>query len=249
MQNDTDGGRTLRSSRVGGRATVPGRVAAAGVEIGGNLLGTAAIWYLFAEAVAAVGFPGYSYAHNWISDLGIPERGEFQGRLIDSRLADVMNAGFIGHGLLLILGFVVLSWSAPRLRAKPALLGLALVHGFGIALVGLVHGSQANATAGLIGFHFAGAFMAIVGGNLLLIVAGARALRTTLGARAGTALVVLGLLGIASVVMLVISQATGAVLLVDYGVWERGSVYTVMVGELVIAATLLRRRPAPATSD
>ncbi len=38
--------------------------------------------------------PGYSYARNDISDLGVPERGVLQGRVLDSPLHAVMNAGF-----------------------------------------------------------------------------------------------------------------------------------------------------------
>src|ERR1700759_4861673 len=53
----------------------------------------AAVWiaaglgYLILEAIAAVAFRHhYSYAHNFISDLGVTSRGMFQGRMIDSPL-------------------------------------------------------------------------------------------------------------------------------------------------------------------
>ncbi len=52
------------------------------------------LWCLATEAITASAFPGYSYARNDISDLGVPERGVLQGRVLDSPLHAVMNAGF-----------------------------------------------------------------------------------------------------------------------------------------------------------
>lgn len=44
----------------------------------------AGVVYVVSEAVAAAAFPGYSYATNYISDLGIPQVETSGGRAIDS---------------------------------------------------------------------------------------------------------------------------------------------------------------------
>ncbi|MDQ0710284.1 putative membrane protein [Arthrobacter woluwensis] len=133
----------------------------------------AACWYLFCETIAALGFPGYDYARNYISDLGVPAGGVFEGRAMESRLAEVMNAGFIGEGLLITLAVVaLLAADAGRRRRRGALFALLLVHSAGIAVVGLVHGSPENAANGLMLFHGLGAVAAIGAGNAAALVAG-----------------------------------------------------------------------------
>ena len=120
----------------------------------------AAISYLASEAAAAWAYsPRYSYAHNYISDLGVPVCGTiFDGRPVCSPLHLVMNADFVLQGAL----FVVAALAAMRLvstRARYALLACALANGIGIALVGLFPETDAS------GVHALGALLAIVFGN------------------------------------------------------------------------------------
>ena len=106
------------------------------VRAAGVLFLLAPCWYLFCETIAALGFPGYDYARNYISDLGVPAGGVFEGRAMESRLAEVMNAGFIGEGLLITLAVVaLLAADAGRRRRRGALFVLLLVHSAGIAVV------------------------------------------------------------------------------------------------------------------
>ena len=67
--------------------------------------------YLAAEAIAAAAWksPTYSYADNWISDLGSATAGVFQGRELNSPLHVVMNTGFIVQGLLFGIATLLLS--------------------------------------------------------------------------------------------------------------------------------------------
>lgn len=219
-----------------------------GVGIAATLMGVGALWYLVTEAVSAIGFPGYSYSHNYISDLGVPVPGVFRGRAIDSRLANVMNAGFLGQALMIALAGVVLWWSLPQGRQRSGVLALALVHSFGISLVGLVHGGPANADAGLAAFHVGGALMAIVGGNALVFLAGTRALRPLLTPWFGRVSAVLSVFGIASLVTLAVTSSSGTILLFDYGVWERASVYTITAWQLLFAVlTMSKLRPTANT--
>lgn len=195
----------------------------------------APLWYLIAEAIAASGFPGYSYASNYISDLGVPERGVLQGRDLDSPLHAVMNAGFIGEGVLFLLGVVLL---VPYLRwrfSTIAMVVLGATHCVGIVLVGLVPGSEQNVMNGFIVWHGLGAVLAIASGNIVAIVAG-RALGAS--RRVNLAGIALGTLGLVSGVLLSLH------FVLPDGVWERASIYTFLAWQMVMACVLLRSKRA-----
>ena len=202
----------------------------------------AALWYLLCEAIAAVGFPGYSYATNYISDLGVPGTGTLEGRVLDSRLSEVMNAGFLGEGLLVALAGVLLYAALPPRRGRSLFLALVLAHAVGISFVGLVPGSPANLDNGLMTLHVLGAFAAIGAGNLAAIAAGSFALRDVLPRRIGLTGILLGVLGFFSAFLLT------AHLVFPDGVTERGAVYTVIAWHVVLGVTLLRRS-RPVTGD
>jgi hypothetical membrane protein len=193
----------------------------------------AAVVYVGTEAIAASAFPGYSYSANYISDLGVPEVAEFQGRAIDSPLAAVMNTGFVLQGVLYLLGAVV---ATRALRAGPrrAFLVLAAVHAVGITVVGLIHGSASSAASGIGWMHVVGAGMAIIAGNVASIVAGLGSGRIGAARAFRVASVALGVVGLVALGAL---QALGGSDL--DGVWERGSVYTVTAWELLAGVTVL----------
>jgi hypothetical membrane protein len=205
----------------------------------GSLWILAALVYLAAEAVTAAAFPGYSYADNYISDLGIPEVGDYEGRPIDSPLHAVMNAAFVIQGLL-YLAAAVLAVLAYRARSRWLFVGLAAAYALGVALVGLVHGSPANAENGSAVFHVVGAGLAIIGGNLAAIVAGAGVRRHAPSAYP-TISIALGAVGLLGLVMLRIDASTTGIDLLPDGTWERIAVYTVTVWQLLTGVLLLRR--------
>lgn len=215
---------------------------------------SAASVYLLAEAVTASAFPGYSYASNYISDLGIPDVGSYQGRAIDSPLHPVMNTAFVASGVL----FLAAAASAARAGALPsrrALLVLSVIYAVGISLVGLVHGSQASADDGTGVLHVFGAALAIVGGNVLAIVVGAASRRAAQRVRAGRlrrrggalasvypALSVgLGVLGLVGLLGLEIDSGSTSIDLLPEGIWERIAVYTVTAWQLLTGILLLSR--------
>lgn len=228
--------------------------------LAGALWIAAAVVYLLAEAVTASAFPGYSYASNYISDLGIPEVGSYQGRAIDSPLHPVMNTAFVASGAL----FLAAAASAARagvLHPRRPLLGLAVVYAVGISLVGLVHGSQASADDGTGVLHVIGAALAIVGGNVLAIVAGVasrRAARRGIGrpsARPGRLASVypllsigLGVLGLVGLLGLELDSGSPSVDLLPEGIWERIAVYTVTAWQL-LTGILLLTRPRVSSAD
>lgn len=194
----------------------------------------APLWYLLCEAVTAAAFDGYSYAYFYISDLGVAEHGDFEGRMLASQIPEVMNAGFIGSGLLFLLGLCVLWPSLEGGASRWYFLGAGVLHTVGITFVGLVPGSPANATSGLMTIHVAGAISAIVGGNLAAILSHF-ALRTYLPSAAQRLIgPVLGGLGLLSALLLVLHA------LVPDGVSERGAVYTFFAWQFLMAIALLR---------
>ncbi len=106
-----------------------------------------ALTYLTLEAVAAAAFrPHYSYAHNFISDLGVPG--------LRSPLAWLMNMGFCVNGLLFLIGAVAVS------KAR-RFLALAAANAVGNVLIALFHSGSAA--------HALGAVLAIVGGNAAIL--------------------------------------------------------------------------------
>jgi hypothetical membrane protein len=201
-------------------------------------IAAAAVW-LIGEAVAASAFPGYDYATNYISDLGIPDVGPYQGRSIDSPLHLVMTVTFVAQGMLFALGAAMVA----RLfaGARRTFVGLAIVHALGLVLVAAIPSSPANQESGIIVFHVVGAAMAIVGGNLALIVAGASTARAGFPRVVRVVGVALGAIGLFSLGMLMVNSGTGTEVIFADGVWERGAVYTVTAWELLVGVLLVRR--------
>ncbi|OYC97897.1 DUF998 domain-containing protein [Microbacterium sp. Yaish 1] len=194
------------------------------------------LWYLLCEAIAATAFPGYSYATNYISDLGVPDKGILDGRVLNSPLHAVMNAGFIGEGILFLLGLVLLLPRLHRTASVTLLIIFGALHTVGIVLVGVVPGAEAYVHNGLIVWHVVGAFLAIASGNLVAIIAGRSLRMSRVIRRTGS---ILGALGFASAALLMVH------FLLPDGIWERASVYTFLAWQLVTATVLLRGSAVP----
>ena len=159
------------------------RLTAAGVWIGCGL------GYLTAEAAAAAAIPGYSYAVQYISDLGIPGH---------SPLAGWMNVAFVTQGAGFILAAALMFTTVRRTAGTTACLVLGVLYGIGSAVVGLVHGGGDGAAHVT---HIAGATAAIVAGNLGLIGVGAVLLKRR--RILGVASAALGAAGLMSAVLLI----------------------------------------------
>jgi len=178
-------------------------------------LGAALAWivgpltYLTLEAVAAVYFPHYSYAHNHISDLGAPA----------SPQAPLMNAAFCVQGMLFLVGAALLD------RAR-SFLTLAVANAAGNVLIAIFHSGVAA--------HAVGAVLAIVGGNAAILarsrVGGPLYRRVSVG---------LGMLGLLSFAVFIVALQTAVG---PRGVWERGSVYTILLWQWFTAGGVLRNR-------
>src|SRR4051812_99989 len=188
--------RPVTTEKNGFMVNVPRRTIA-GVFLLGSVV------YLAAEAIAAAAWksPTYSYAENWISDLGSATSGVFQGRELNSPLHVVMNAGFIIQGLLVGFAIVLLSRTIiGRMRLFTAVMGVVIAVGY--ILVGTFHGSLQAQQNGTLPLHFTGAGLAIFGGNALALALGLH-WRKSAGTRTlGLLSIVVGAFGLLAAVVL-----------------------------------------------
>jgi hypothetical membrane protein len=211
----------------------------AATAVGAVLWIVAAVGYLILEAIAAAGFePGYSYARDYISDLGVTPGGLVHGRMIDSPRAGLMHTAFYLQGILFFLGALLIV-GVPDSRRARVFLGLLAANAVGNVVVGTVHSGKV---------HVAGAALAIVGGNTA-IVTGSAVLGTVSGHhwyRSISTLV--AALGLLCLIMLMVNSATTKANLLPDGAWERGSVYSITMWQLLTAACLLTIRRPPATA-
>ena len=188
----------------------------------------AGLVYLTLEAVAAAAFrPHYSYARNFISDLGIPSN--------DSPLAWLMNTAFCVQGSLFFIG-AILTVRAVEARKAGLFVTLAAANAVGNLLIAAFHSGPASHANGTAWVHAIGAVSAIVGGNAA-ILAGSR----VVSGRHRRVSVGLGVFGLLSFVLFVIELKASSVL--PLGVWERCSVYSITAWQLLTAIWLLTRRP------
>ena len=197
--------------------------------------------YLAAEAVAASAWstPAYSYADNWISDLGSATAGTFQGRELNSPLNVVMNSGFIVQGLLFGLAVVLLSRTLSGRSRRFAVI-MATVATLGYILVGTFHGSLQAQQDGTLPLHFAGATLAILGANVLSLVLGIHWRKAPDTHGLGIASIIVGSIGLLAVTALFLTFGTG----LPSGAIERASVYTIVAWQVIVAIALLRSRRA-----
>ena len=181
---------------------------------------SAGLAYLTLEDIAAAAFqPHYSYARNFISDLGVP--GDH------SPLAWLINLGFCVQGTLFLVSAAL---TAPR-EAR-LFLSLVTANAIGNVLIAIFH-SGPSPTAWV---HAIGAVLAIVCGNAA-ILAGSR----IVSGWHRKVSVALGAFGLLSFVLFVIELNASSAL--PLGVWERCSVYSITAWQLLTAAWLLNRRP------
>ena len=129
-------------------------------KVAGIALILGSLYYILAEAISATYFNASlfnTYIFHTISELGIPNA--------NSPLFWLMNSAFILVGLSLIFGdFYKLKDYI--IKNKAIFYILTFITGLGVIIVGLIHGGNPLTS----GYHTLGAVMAILGGNVLLIL-------------------------------------------------------------------------------
>ncbi|WP_185976052.1 DUF998 domain-containing protein [Mycolicibacterium sp. 018/SC-01/001] len=176
----------------------------------------AGISYLVVEALAASRVAAYSYADDYVSDLG----------RATSPLAWWMNAGFRVQGMAFVVTGAMLVATVRPARGALTFTVFACLYGAGSVTVGLVPSGGPGHL-----LHVGGATAAILGGNLALITAGRIGLPDR--SRAARALGYgLGLLGLTAAGALI---GTG----LPSGACERTAIYSIIAWQLLAGARLL----------
>jgi len=213
------------------------------LPLGAAVLVLNAVQWVVSEAVSAGAWtsPPYSYATNYISDLGVPDCGtKYQGRTICSPDHVLMNTSFIVQGILFAIGAILLAAALLTGRVRRVVIALAGAHAVGFLLVGLFHGSPDGPGYSL-ALHVAGASIAILCANTIVIMAGSlKSLQLPRAYRVFS--VAVGALGLLSEAGVGVSTSTA-------GIFERGGVYSWLLWSAVTGVSLLvreARRPAGA---
>ena len=129
-------------------------------RIAGIVFILGSLYYIIAEAISAFAFNDSlinTYLFHTISELGIPN--------VNSPLFFLMNSAFIIIGLSLLFGNFY-RFKDFIIKNKTVFYILTPVTSIGVMIVALIHAGN-PITAG---YHSLGAVMAILGGNVLLVI-------------------------------------------------------------------------------
>lgn len=129
-------------------------------KVAGIVFIIGSLYYLIGEAISAAFFNASlinTYLFHTISELGIPN--------INSPLFWVMDSAFILIGLTLIFGNFF-KFKDFIIKHRMIFFILTLITSFGVIVVGVIHGGNPLTS----GYHTLGAIMAILGGNILIVL-------------------------------------------------------------------------------
>ena len=191
-------------------------------KIAGIVFILGSLYYLLAEAISAFSFNDLltnTYLFHTISELGIPN--------INSPLAFLMNSAFVIIGLTFILGnfyklkdFII--------KNKVIFYILTIVSAIGVIIVAMIHAGNPVTD----GYHSLGAIMAILGGNILLIIISRSMDKFETYQKITLALGIIGL--IAFWIMFFNMES------LYMPIFERLSVYTLIIWSFISGVYLLR---------
>ena len=129
-------------------------------KIAGIIFIAGSLYYFIAEAISAIFFNDSlinTCTIHTISELGIPN--------FNSPIFWLMNSAFIIIGLTLLFGNFY-KFKDFIIKNKLVFYILTLITSFGVVIVALIHGGNPLTS----GYHTLGAVMAILGGNILLVL-------------------------------------------------------------------------------
>ena len=129
-------------------------------KVAGIVFIVGSLYYIIAEAICATYFNASlinTYCFHTISELGIPNQ--------NSPLSWLMNSAFIFIGLTLLFGNFY-KFKDYIVKNKIIFSILTLITSIGVIIVGCIHGGNPLTMS----YHALGAIMAILGGNVLLIL-------------------------------------------------------------------------------
>ncbi len=191
-------------------------------KIAGIIFILGSLYYMIAEAITAFAFNDTlvnTYLFHTISELGIPN--------INSPLSFLMNSAFIIIGLTFIFcnfykfkDFII--------KNKVVFYILTLIAAIGVIIVALIHAGNPVTD----GYHSLGAIMAILGGNILLIIISRSMDKFEIYQK-----ITLALGGIGLIAFWIMFFNMGNLYM---PVFERLSVYTLIIWSLISGVYLLK---------
>ena len=182
------------------------------------------IYYIFAEIICVLFFKDSllnTYLLHTISELGIPS--------INSPFFQLMNSAFILIGLTLLIGNFS-KFKEYIIKNKVLYYLLTIVTSMGVIIVGLIHGGNPLTS----GYHTLGAVMAILGGNILLIII-SRSMNKNYQYQITTLL--LGIIGLIAFWIMFFNMTN-----IYMPVLERLSVYTLILWNFITGILLFREK-------
>ena len=191
-------------------------------KVAGIVFIVGSLYYVLAEAVSATFFNASifnTYIFHTISELGIPNA--------NSPLFWLMNSAFIIIGLTLLFGNFY-RFKDFIINHKLICYILTVITSLGVIIVALIHGGNPLTS----GYHTLGAVMAILGGNVLLVLI-SRSMEYIGNYQKAT--LALGIIGL--IVFWVTFFNMGNIYM---PVFERLSVYTLIVWSFLTGFYLLR---------
>ena len=184
-------------------------------KVAGIVFLIGSLYYLIAEAISATFFNASffnTYVFHTISELGIPNA--------NSPLFWLMNSAFILIGLTLIFGNFY-KFKDFIIKNKTIFYIFTLITSIGVIIVALIHGGNPLTS----GYHTLGAVMAILGGNILLVLISRSMAEFGIYQKITLILGVIGL-----IVFWIIFFNMGSIYM---PVFERLSVYTLIIWSFV----------------
>ena len=191
-------------------------------KVAGIVFLIGSLYYLIAEAISATFFNASffnTYVFHTISELGIPNA--------NSPLFWLMNSAFILIGLTLIFGNFY-KFKDFIIKNKTIFYIFTLITSIGVIIVALIHGGNPLTS----GYHTLGAVMAILGGNILLVLISRSMAEFGIYQKITLILGVIGL-----IVFWIMFFNMGSIYM---PVFERLSVYTLIMWSFVTGVYLLK---------
>lgn len=208
---------------------------------GALLIAGPAVFLLF-EFIAAAAWtdPPYSYTRNFLSNLGVQGPSTLFEQYMASPLYWLMNTGFFVFGVLILAGAALL----PGLSGwrRWVVLAPALLLAVGGVLLSLFPGSGESQLDGSGDFHAIGAFGGFLGGNVLAILLGRMHARVGLSRAMGTALVVVGILGLLSTGLYLGLLVNGGETIGIIGLIERDATHPFLIATLCAGVAVAKRQ-------
>lgn len=180
------------------------------------------LYYIIAEAISATYFNASifnTYIFHTISELGIPNG--------NSPLFFLMNSAFILIGVTLLFGSFY-KFKDYLVKNRKLCYAFTVITALGVIIVGLIHGGNPLTS----GYHTLGAVMAILGGNILLVLV-SRSMEEFGGYQKST--LILGIIGLIAFWIMFFNITS-----IYMPVYERLSVYTLIIWSFLTGIYLSR---------